>query len=54
MGFSYYLGRIDKLVIDKDETVTIIQGKSAESPAPPSSNTSAMEIATIILTTIFV
>ena len=49
MGFSYYLGRIDKLVIDKDETVTIIQGKSAESPVAPSSNTSAMEIATIIL-----
>ena len=49
MGYSYYLGRIDKLVIDKDETVTIIQGVSAENPVPPSSNTSAMEIATIIL-----
>ena len=44
MGLSFYLGRIDKLVIDKDETVTIIQGKSAESPVAPSSNTSAMEI----------
>ena len=49
LGFSYYLGRIDKLVIDKDETVTVIQGISAENPVPPSSNTSAMEIATIIL-----
>ena len=49
LGFSYYLGRIDKLVIDKDETVTVIQGVSAESPTPPTSNTSAMEIATIIL-----
>ena len=49
LGFSYYLGRIDKLVIDKDETVTVIQGVSAENPVPPSSNTSAMEIATIIL-----
>ncbi len=49
MGYSYYLGRIDKLVIDKDETVTVIQGVSAENPVPPSSNTSAMEIATIIL-----
>ena len=29
MGYSFYLGRIDKLVIDKDETVTIIHGKSA-------------------------
>ena len=49
LGYSYYLGRIDKLVIDKDETVTVIQGVSAESPVPPSSNTSAMEVATIIL-----
>ena len=48
MGYSYYLGRVDKLVIDKDETVTVIQGVSAENPVPPSSNTSAMEIATII------
>ena len=48
MGFSFYLGRIDKVVIDKDETVTVIQGESAENPVPPSSNTSAMEIATII------
>ena len=37
------------MVIDKDETVTVIQGVSAENPVPPSSNTSAMEIATIIL-----
>ena len=39
MGYSYYLGRVDKLVIDKDETVTVIQGVSAENPVPPSSNT---------------
>ena len=49
MGFSFYLGRIDKLVIDKDETVRVIEGISAENPVPPSSNTDAMEIATIIL-----
>ena len=48
MGFSFYLGRVDKLVIDKDETVTVVQGVSAENPVPPSSNSSAMEVATII------
>ena len=37
------------MVFDKDETVTVIQGISAENPVPPSSNTSAMVIATIIL-----
>ena len=48
MGFSFYLGRIDKLIIDKDESVRVIEGESAESPVPPSSNTDGMEIATII------
>ena len=27
--------RIDKLIIDKDETVQVVQGESAEFPAPP-------------------
>ena len=49
MGYSYYLGRVDKLIIDKDESVRIVQGESADSPVPPTVNSDAMEVATIIL-----
>ena len=49
LGFNFYLGRIDKLIIGKDESVEIVRGESAEFPQPPSSNTDAMEIAEIIL-----
>ena len=38
MGYSYYLGRVDKLIIDKDESVRIVQGESADSPVPPTVN----------------
>ena len=47
LGFSHYLGRIDTLVIDKDENVQIYKGVSSENPAPPSQLSDAMEIAEI-------
>ena len=49
MGYGYYLGRIDKLIIDKDETVQVVQGESSEFPQPPAVNSDAMEIAEITL-----
>ena len=49
LGFDYYLGRIDKLIIDKDESVEIISGEPSEFPQPPSSNSDAMEVAEILL-----
>ena len=47
VGFSHYLGRIDTLVIDKDENVQIYKGVSSENPAPPSQISDTMEIAQI-------
>ena len=49
LGFNYYLGRIDKLIIGQDQGVEIIRGVSAENPVLPAINSDAMEIAQIIL-----
>ena len=49
LGFNYFLGRIDKVVITKDEAIQIIQGEPSDFPQPPSVNTDAMEIAEITL-----
>ena len=48
MGFDYYVGRIDKVIIGQEENVDVIEGESAENPVTPSVNTDAMEIAEII------
>ncbi len=47
LGYSHYLGRIDKLVIDRYREVKLIKGESAEDPAPPTEVGSSMEIAEI-------
>ena len=49
LGYSFYLGRIDKLVINKSGFVQIYKGESSENPAPPSNISDAMEIAEIDL-----
>ena len=49
LGLNHYLGRIDKLLMDYDEGMEVFVGESAENPTEPSSNSDAMEIATIIL-----
>ena len=49
IGFNYYLGRIDKVVIDKDESAIVVRGESSEFPQQPSVNTDAMEVAQLIL-----
>ena len=49
LGFSFYLPRIDKLVINRYEEVKLIKGESAEEPAPPSELGDSMEIAEITL-----
>ena len=49
LGFSYYLPRIDKLVINQFEEVKLIKGESAEEPAPPTEFGDSMEIAQITL-----
>ena len=48
-GYSFYLPRIDKLVINQYGEVKLIKGESAEVPAPPTEEGNSMEIAEIAL-----
>lgn len=45
--FDYYLGRIDRLVITKDKTISLIQGIPADIPDIPTDLNDAMPIYTI-------
>ena len=47
LGYSFYLPRIDKLVINQFEEVKLIKGESAEEPTPPVEFGDSMEIAEI-------
>ena len=49
LGYSYYLPRIDKLVINQYEEVKLIKGESSDEPAPPTEVGNSMEIAEIAL-----
>ena len=49
LGYSYYLPRIDKLVINQYEEVKLIKGESSDDPAPPTEIGNSMEIAEISL-----
>jgi len=49
IGYSFYLPRIDRLVIDEYEQVKLIKGVSSEEPSPPTEVGNAMEIAQITL-----
>ena len=49
LGYSYYLGRVDKLVINQYEEVKLVKGESSDIPVPPTEVGNSMEIATISL-----
>ena len=49
LGYSFYLPRIDKLVINEFEQVKLIKGESSEDPAPPTELGNSMQIAEITL-----
>jgi len=49
IGYDYYLGRIDKLVIDKLGVLSIIKGSPSRTPKTPDISSDAMEIASIEL-----
>jgi hypothetical protein len=50
VGYEFYLGRIDKLYIDKKGVLSVTKGNSSQSPQEPSStNDETMEVATIKL-----
>lgn len=45
--FNYYLGRIDRLVITKDKTMSLIQGIPSDTPMVPTDLNDAMPIYTL-------
>jgi hypothetical protein len=49
IGYSYYLGRIDKLYVDKFGKIFINKGVSDINPKSPAKNNEVMELATITL-----
>ena len=49
IGYQFYLGRIDKLFVDKNGIFTIAQGIPSINPKVPDSPTDAIEIASIEL-----
>jgi hypothetical protein len=49
VGYQFYLGRIDKLYIDKTGTFTLLQGTPGTDPKEPNNPNNVMEIATITL-----
>lgn len=49
IGYEFYLGRIDKLYIDKNGTFTVQQGTPSVTPKEPSTPDDVMQIATITL-----
>jgi hypothetical protein len=49
VGYSYYLPRIDKIVLNKEGQFSYLKGNSADNPKPPENAEFAMEIATITM-----
>jgi hypothetical protein len=49
IGYQFYLGRIDKLYLDKLGVFTVLQGTPSVNPKPPNKPDDVMEIATITL-----
>ena len=49
IGYDYYLGRIDKVVVDKYGKIFVNKGTSSESTNPPISGDDVMDIAVITL-----
>jgi len=48
-NYSYYLGRIDKIYLSKDNTIQVRQGEPSENPLPPEPIENALEVATAII-----
>ena len=47
--YSYYLGRIDKIYLSKDNTIQVRQGEPSENPVPPEPIENALEVATAFI-----
>jgi len=48
LGYQYYLGRIDKLILNKNGEFVIVKGEASKSPKPPSNPDQSMELATLV------
>ena len=49
LGYDFYLPRIDKVILDKQERLSVVKGVSSVDPKPPVNVEDAMTIATIHL-----
>ena len=49
LGYSYYLPRIDKVILNKNGNLSVVKGVSADNPKPPSTIEEGMELVTIKL-----
>ena len=49
LGFSYYLGRIDVVRLDKSGNFEVVGGAPSDNPIKPVSSSPALDIATIIM-----
>jgi hypothetical protein len=49
IGYDYYVGRIDRIYLDKNAEFVYVQGNSSSNPKSPVKNDDIMEIATINL-----
>ena len=49
IGYSFYLGRIDRVYIDKFGTITLDKGTSSSNPVPPTKPDEVMDIGIITL-----
>ena len=49
LGYDHYMGRIDKIVLDKEGNLSLVQGTSAVSPKEPTVIEDSMTIARITL-----
>jgi len=49
IGYEFYLGRIDKLFIDKNSNFTVIEGVPSSNPKAPDNPSDTIEIASISL-----
>ena len=48
-NYSYYLGRVDKIYLSRDNTLQVRQGEPSDNPLPPEPIENALEIATVII-----
>ena len=49
LSYEYYLGRIDKVFINKDNKIQVVKGEPSENPVQPTDIEDAMLLSTIFI-----